>query len=245
MRFRLCLLIVCPLVLSGVVSCKTAFEEFARGVEGGAAGSGQPTREEVAVALSQALMQGVDLSISALGKQDGFNANSRVRIPLPEDLEKPAHWLREAGQKHHVDQFVTTMNRAAEQAVGKARPVFADAVRAMTIDDAVAIVRGPRDAATEYFRRTSSDRLKAEFRPIVGRATDSVQLTQTYKTMLDRAGPLAGFVSPEARDLDGYITSLAIDGLFQYIADEERRIRERPVSRTTELLKKVFSYYGQ
>lgn len=240
---------VLAVVLLAGPGCKAAFESAVRGAgasdstTSGAAGS--PTRTEIARALREALSRGVDSAIGTLGRHNGFYGNERVRIPLPEDLEKPAALLRRAGQDQYVDEFITTMNRAAERAVPRAASIFGDSIRRMSIDDATRIIRGPDDAATGYFRRTASPELTDAFRPAVARATESVQLTQAYKNMLDRAGPLSALVGGDARDLDGYITRLAVDALFEYIAEEEQRIRDNPVARGSELLQRVFGYYEQ
>jgi hypothetical protein len=203
-----------------------------------------PTKNEVATALRQALEQGVRRSVAQLGRTDGFYADNQVRIPLPADLQKAEKLLRKLGQGKYADQFVLSLNRAAEQAVPEAVNILTDAVRRMTIQDAVSIVRGSDNAATEYFRNASGATLTARFKPIVGNATRAVGVTKAYKTMLQKTGGLAEqFLSPEALDLDGYITARAVDALFLYIAAEEAKLRRDPLSRSTELLREVFGYY--
>jgi hypothetical protein len=140
-----------------------------------------------------------------------------------------------------VDEFVEAMNNAAERAVPVAADVFADSIRQMTFNDARNILfSGQDDAATEFFRRTSEDRLRTLFRPIVEDFTEQVGVTQKYKTMMGRYGFIGRVVGQDASDIDGYVTQKALDGLFMLIADEERSIRRDPVGRTTSILRKVF-----
>jgi len=133
------------------------------------------------------------------------------------------------------------MTHAAEQAVPLAANVFAGAITNMTVTDAKAILTGPDDAATQYFRKTSEARLREKFLPIVRDATAKTGVTAAYKNLIQQAGPMAAFLGADAGDLDGYITQKALDGLFQMIAVEEKNIRQNPVARTTDLLKRVFS----
>ena len=196
---------------------------------------------DIADGLKEALFQGVKNAIDDLGRENGFLDNSRVRIPLPKGLQKTEKTLRALGQGKRVDEFVESMNHAAEEAVPVAADIFIDSVKQMTFSDARNILLSGQDnAATEFFRRTSEDRLRDEFRPIVERFTEKVGVTQKYKAMIGRYGFMGKVVGEDASDLDGYITEKALDGLFLMMADEERRIRRDPVRRTTSLLKKVF-----
>ena len=146
-----------------------------------------------------------------------------------------------AGQGRAVDEFVTSMNRAAEKAVPVAVDVFVDAISQMTFDDARQILfSGQDDAATQFFRRISEEDLRRRFRPIVEDLTESGGVTQKYKSMIGRYGFAASLLGQEATDIDGYVTQKALDGLFLLVADEERRIRRDPIGRSTDLLRKVF-----
>ena len=148
---------------------------------------------------------------------------------------------RDLGQGRRVDEFVEAMNHAAEEAVPVAADIFFDSVKQMTFSDARNILfSGQTDAATEFFRRTSEDRLRDEFRPIVERFTEKVGVTQKYKAMVGKYGFMGKIVGQDASDIDGYITEKALDGLFLLIAEEEREIRRDPVRRTTSLLRRVF-----
>ena len=195
---------------------------------------------EVAAALREALAQGAERAIAALGRPDGFLGNAAVRIPLPPELEPAARALRGLGQQRYVDDFVRTMNRAAETAVGEASAIMGDAVRSLTVADAKQILTGPDDAATQYFRRVGEPRLETRLRPVVADATARTGVTNAYKQFMNRAGFAAQLLGADTVDLDGYITDRALDGLFLMIAREEQRIRKDPVARSTELLEKVF-----
>jgi len=196
---------------------------------------------DIAAGLKEALGRGVKSAINSLGKPNGFLLNPRVKIPLPSSLQKLEKGLRIAGQGKSVDAFVVSMNNAAEKAVPVAVDVFVDAIKQMSFDDARKILlSGQKDAATQFFRRTSEETLRSKFRPIVEEFTEKTGVTQKYKTMIGKAGFAARLLGQDATDLDGYVTQKALDGLFLLVADEERKIRENPIGRTTALLRKVF-----
>ena len=159
---------------------------------------------------------------------------------MPPQLHQVEGALRTMGQSKMADEFVATMNHAAEKAVPVAASVFAGAITNMTVEDAKAILTGPSDAATQYFRKTSEPQLHEQFLPIVRAATAETGVTAAYKNLLQQAGPAASFLGTDASDLDGYVTKKSLDGLFKMVAAEEKKIRENPVARTTDLLKKVF-----
>lgn len=196
--------------------------------------------ESQAKALRELLSQGSVQAVALLGKPDGYFANPRVRIPLPENLQRIEHTLRRLGQGGLADEFVLSMNRAAESAAPEAKAVFLEVVRGLTLRDTVAIVRGPDDAATRYLREHADAALVSRFRPIVARATEQVGVTARYKKLTRRASFVGGALDLSRFDLDNYVTQRALDGLFVLIADEEQRIRHDPAARTTELLRKVF-----
>jgi hypothetical protein len=191
--------------------------------------------------LTEALGQGVRRAVDDLGRRNGFLDNERVRIPLPKNLQRTEKALRALGQGRRVDEFVEAMNHAAEEAVPVATDVFIDAIRQMTFNDVRSILfSGQQDAATQFFRRTSENRLRDEFRPIVERFTNQVGVTQKYKEMMGRYGGLGRIFGQDASDIDGYVTQKALDGVFLLVADEERRIRRDPLRRTTAILQTVF-----
>ncbi len=196
---------------------------------------------DIASGLKEALTKGVGSAIKLLGKEDGFLANPRVKIPLPSSLRKLESGLRVAGQGKAVDEFTASMNHAAEKAVPVAIDVFVEAIKKMTFDDARKILfSGKDDSATTFFRTTNEGKLREKFRPIVEKFTASTGVTRNYKAMIAKAGFAAQFLGKDATDLDGYVTQKALDGLFLLVADEEKKIRKDPIGRTTDLLRKVF-----
>lgn len=191
--------------------------------------------------LKAALIQGSRTAIDTLGKEDGFLGNPQVRIPLPEKLQTLETGLRALGQGAVADNFITSMNQAAEKAVPQATDLFVNAISNMSLEDAQAVLKGPDDAATQYLREHSGSQLYELMKPMVKDATDKVGVTSAYKNMFSKAGFLGKTIDADAVDLDNYVTEQAMNGLFELIAEEEQRIRENPLARTTDLLKKVFS----
>ena len=191
--------------------------------------------------LKAALFQGVENAVDSLGRRNGFLNNVRVRIPLPGALKKTEKTLRFLGQGEKVDEFVESMNHAAEEAVPVAANIFINSVKQMSFTDARNILFSRQeDAATQFFRHTSENRLREEFRPIVEDFTEKVGVTQNYKNMIGRYGFLGRVVGQDASDIDGYITEKALDGLFLLMADEERKIRQDPIGQTSNILRKIF-----
>jgi len=196
---------------------------------------------EIASGLKEALSNGVRFAVNTLGKENGFLNDVRVKIPLPKSLQKIEKPLRLAGQGKYVDDFVASMNHAAEKAVPVAIDVFVEAIKQMTFDDARRILfSGEQDSATQFFRRTSEETLRGKFRPIVEKFTEETGVTNKYKAMIGKYGFAAQLLGKDATDLDGYVTQKALDGLFYMVAEEERKIRRDPIGRTTSLLRKVF-----
>lgn len=196
---------------------------------------------DISLGLKEALSNGVRFAVDNLGRENGFLDNVDVKIPVPKSLKNVEKALRFAGQGQRVDDFVGAMNHAAEKAVPVAFDVFVDSIKQMTFTDAKNILfSGEDDAATQFFRRTSEDTLREKFRPIVEKFTNETGVTQEYKNMMDKAGFMAMFVGNDAKDLDGYVTEKALDGLFYMVAQEEKKIRKDPVGRTTSILQKVF-----
>jgi hypothetical protein len=196
---------------------------------------------EMTAGLKEALDTATEIAVNELGQEGGFLDNPQMRIPMPEELAWVEKGLRTAGQEKLADDFVTTMNRAAEQAVPVALEQFQGAIDAMTLEDAQGILNGPEDAATQYFRKHSESGLRKQFLPIVSETTASTGVTSAYKDMTKQvSGGLSGLIDTKSVDLDEYVTDKALDGLFTMVAQEEARIREDPVARSTDLLKKVF-----
>jgi hypothetical protein len=206
-------------------------------------------QDEIVGGLKEALSLGVSNAVASLGRNDGFLTNLTVKIPLPEKLQTVEKALRMAGQSQMADNFVASMNHAAEQAVPVAAGVFGDAIQQMSIEDAKGILAGPDDAATKYFQKTTQTNLFAKFYPVVQKATDSVGVTAEYKAMMDKFASVNTFssflgksnpVNLNTADIDTYVTDKAMDGLFKMVAAEEKNIRANPVARTSDLLQKVF-----
>lgn len=210
--------------------------------------------DQMTQGLREALGQGVERAVRTLGRDGGFLTNLSVRIPMPEKLQTAEKTLRALGQNQLADDFIASMNRAAEKAVPEAAAVFGDAIQQMTVSDARSILTGPDDAATQFFRRTTETNLYARFFPHVQKATEQVGVTSRYKQMTGKAEAAASLggllgggkkTAASALDLDGYVTQKALDGLFKTVADEEKRIRENPLARSTDLLQKVFGSLGK
>ena len=197
------------------------------------------TKAETADGLKAALNQAVATAVSTLGKTDGFMGNPEVRIPLPGKLQRAAKKLRKLGMAKQTDALELAMNRAAEAAVPEAKALFVDAIKQMSVTDAVGLLRGPDDAATQYFRGAMSDKLAERFQPIVNKATESVQLAKQYNDVVGRASAL-GLVDQKDASLDAYVTHKAMDGLFLVMAREEAAIRKNPLGQASALLRKVF-----
>jgi len=209
------------------------------------------SQDQVTQGLQAALAKGVQIAVDRLGQDGGFLKNLNVKIPMPDKLQKVATALRAMKQDKLADDFVATMNHAAEQAVPAAGSVFADAIKQMTPADAKSILSGPNDAATRYFQKTAQTNLYSKFYPIVQQATAKTGVTAAYKSVLEKAnagqslgglGSVLGgsLLGKESIDIDAYVTDKALDGLFKMVADEEQRIRQSPVARTTDVLQKVF-----
>jgi hypothetical protein len=174
------------------------------------------------------------------GLLDGYLENPELRIPFPQEIEKVETTLRDIGLDREVDRFIVSMNRAAEKAAEKALPIFGSAIKSMTFEDAWQILRGDDDAATRYLERTTSDQLYAAFQPVVRDALDAVHATRYYSDLIGLYNSLP-LVKPVNPNLDEYVTHRAMDGLFVLMAKEEARIRENPLARTTELMRRVFA----
>ena len=198
------------------------------------------SEQQIVAGLKQALAKGVNQAVTNLGQAGGFLSDPKVRIPMPEQLQRVEKSLRALGQDKLADNFVATLNQAAEQAVPQAAAVLGDSLKQMTVADAKAILVGTNTAATDYFRRTSETNLYARFLPIVQQATSKVGVTSAYKQMTGKMGFASAFLGQDAGNLDGYVTRKTLDGLFVKIGEEEARIRANPAARTTELLQQVF-----
>lgn len=196
--------------------------------------------DDIAGGLKEALNKGVESSTNLLSATDGFFKNAAVKILLPPEAQKVERTLRSAGLGNQVDQAVLTMNRAAEDAAKSAAPIFLDAVKRMTITDAMNILKGNDSAATTYLKANTTSALTTAFRPVIDSSLAKVDATKYWSSLTTSYNQLP-FVKKLETDLTTYVTGKALDGLFHEIALKEKDIREHPAARSTDLLKKVFS----
>jgi hypothetical protein len=189
--------------------------------------------------LKEALKIGTENAVGLTGKADGYFLNEAIKILMPEKLQTLEKGLRIVGYGPQIDQFVLSMNRAAEQAAPAAKQIFWDAIGEMTFEDVRKIWSGNDTAATDYFKGKTTDRLTAAFRPVVDKAMNEVGVTRQYKELVGRYESIP-FVKKETFDIDGYVVTKALDGLFHMVGEEERKIRTNPQARVTDLLKEVF-----
>ena len=204
-------------------------------------GTDQPlTSDQVAQGLKEALTQGISKGSDALSQVDGYFKNPEIKIPFPPDAKKVEDKLRAIGMGNDVDRFIMTLNRGAEDAAKQAKPIFVDAIKQMTIQDAWGILKGQPDAATQYLKKTTTTQLQAQFKPVIQTSLDKVSATKYYADLVNTYNKIP-FIEKVNPDLNSYATDLAIRGLFTTVAAEEKNIRANPVARTTDLLKKVFA----
>lgn len=198
-----------------------------------------PDERTRAAGIREALAVGTENAVRGLARRDGYFANAAVKILLPSSLQKAADLARAAGLGKPVDEFVLSINRAAEAAVPRAAPIFGDAIRALTFDDARAILSGGPTAATEFFRRKTHDRLHDAFKPVVAGKVREVGATRAWEDLGARLQKIP-FAGTQRLDLDEYVTARALEGLYTMVGEEEKKIRANPLARTTDLLKAVF-----
>lgn len=192
-------------------------------------------------ALRAALERGANVAVKQLGKVDGFMGNDKIRIPLPDVLDRAAPLLRAAGRGRQMDELVTAMNHAAEHAVGLALPLLRQAIKGMSVQDARQIVSGGDHAVTDFFATKTREPLAAQFRPLVDKAIEKLSLAQHYNDLIGKAASLGLLKGQQAATVQQHVTGKALDGLYFVIGEEERRIRKDPVGTGSALLKKVFS----
>jgi hypothetical protein len=213
-------------------------------IAGAAQGAAALTSAESTEGLKAALTQAAGVAVSSLGKADGFLGNPEVRIPLPGKLQKASKTARKLGLGKQTDALELAMNRAAEAAVPEARELLVQSIKQMSVSDALRILKGPENAATEYFRKSMSEKLTEKFLPIVGKATADVQLADRYNDVAGKASAL-GLLDARDANLDSYVTRKALDGLFLVMAREEAEIRKNPLGQASSLLRKVFGSVGK
>ena len=203
------------------------------------------SQAEASQAIREALDQGVGRGISFLNKTDGFFGNNVYKLLLPPEAQKIENTLRNLGMGSIVDRAILQINRSAEDAVGYARPIFVDAIREMTIADAINIVKGQPDAATQYFREKTTQKLITAFTPIIKQSLDKFSATKYYGDVVNTYNNFPTTINKLNPDLPSYVVGKAVNALFDQIAQEEANIRANPVARTTAILEKVFGWAAQ
>lgn len=194
---------------------------------------------DASTALRAALERGAQIAVSQLGAKDGFLSNDKVRIRLPDALEQAAPILRTVGRGKPLDDLVTAMNHAAENAVALALPMLRQAIKGMTLQDALRILQGGDNAVTDYFSDKTRAPLTTSFQPVVAKSVDKLALARSYNDLTRKAGRL-GLISGTPVTVQEHVTARALDGLYFVIGEEERRIRRDPAATGSAILKKVF-----
>ncbi len=203
-------------------------------------GGGALENADIVNGLKEALEIGTAQATQLAGRENGYLNNPKIKIPLPASMAKTETLVRAAGMGDQLDAFVLSMNRAAEQAAPEAQSIFWDAIKQMEIDDAKRILNGRDNEATLYFQDKTTEELTTVFKPLVHQAMEEVGVTQQYHTLQTGAEAIP-FLSDWLVDLDDYVTSQALEGLFFLVAEEEAKIRQDPAARVTDLLQKVFA----
>ncbi|PSL49577.1 uncharacterized protein DUF4197 [Chitinophaga niastensis] len=198
------------------------------------------TESEAGSAIKEALAKGVATGIAKLNKTDGFFGSDVYKMLLPPDAVKIGNTLRSIGLGSEVDKAILQINRSAEKAVGYAAPIFVNAIKQMTLTDALNLVKGGGNTATDFFKSKTTDQLKTAFSPVVKGSLDSTSATRYYADIVNTYNKLPTTFNKVNPDLQDYVTTMAVNALFDQIAKEEAAIRANPAARTTDLLKKVF-----
>jgi hypothetical protein len=225
------------LILGTAVPASAQFDRFLKDL-----GIGQQTGlsdTKIASGLKEALKVGTENTVNLTGRTDGYFMNQAIKILMPEKLRSFEKGLRAVGYGTEIDEFVLSMNRAAEKAAPQAKKIFWDAIGEMSFEDARKILSGNETAATDYFKGKTTNKLTAAFKPIVGESMNEVGVTRQYKDLVGRYESIP-FVKKESFDLDQYVVTKALDGLFHVLGEEEKKIRTNPAARVTDLLREVF-----
>ncbi len=230
-------LLLCMVVLVSSVSYAGLFDKIFK-----SSGSSSSTGVDESTAISglkEALAIGTENAVGNVSQVDGYFGNSLIKILMPEKIQNVADVLGKLGFGKEVDEFVLSMNRAAEKAAPEAASIFGDAIREMSIQDVMGILNGGDTAATDFFEEKTEERLYEAFKPIISSSMDEVGTTKSYKNMIGRYEKIP-FMDEQSLDLDHYVTDKSLDGLFYMVGQEEMKIRTDPAARVTDLLQKVF-----
>ena len=199
-----------------------------------------PQDDTVVSGLKEALQVGSGNAVNLTGKVDGYFHNEAIKILMPEKLKAVEKGLRMMGYAPQIDEFVLSMNRAAEKAAPFAKDIFWEAIKQMSFTDAGKILKGGDTAATDYFRQNTTEKLAAAFQPVVKESMDSLGVTRQYNELVGRYQTIP-FVKSESFDINHYVVTKALNGLFHVLGEEEKKIRTNPAARVTDLLKEVFA----
>lgn len=221
--------------MSQAANINNLFDSVKKAVSGGSS----LTNDEMIQGLKEALKIGTQNAVATVSKADGYYKNPDIKIPLPEEIEKAGKYLRLAGYGSKVDEFEQSMNHAAEQAAPEAKQIFWSSVKEMQIKDAQNILDGADNAATKYFKDKTYASLQKIFKPIVKDTMGQVGVTRQFQDINTKLSSIP-FADKASVDLDQYVTDKSLDGLFFMLAEEEKKIRQDPAVRVTDILKKVF-----
>ncbi len=237
------LVIGIALIIFLPINSNAQFDDLIKGVKnavsGNTPGQSNLSNDQIVAGLKEALNVGTGNAVDLVSKLDGFYGNDLIKILLPSELKTIEKTARQFGMGAQFDEFVLSMNRAAETASKSAAPIFIDAIKGMSINDALKILNGRDNEATLYFKDKTESKLTEIFKPIVTDATDKVGVTKTYKDLTSNIKSIP-FVNVKVTDIEQYVTTKTLDGLYTMIAKEEKNIRENPNARVNDLLKDVF-----
>ncbi len=197
------------------------------------------SNDKITAGLKQVLTVSTGKAVSITGQPDGFLKNEAIKILLPDKLRTAGKGMRLMGMGQQVDDLEVSMNRAAEQATPKAKQIFIDAVTRMSFDDARKILGGSDTAATEYFKRTSTEQLTEAFSPIVEKSMENVGVIKQFNALMKNSAA-GSMLAGQNINMNKYVVGKTLDGLFYMLGEEEKKIRQNPAAQTTTLLKEVF-----
>ncbi len=233
-------IVICLMLVLHSIESYAGFRDFLKDAMESLGITQELSENEIVDGLKQALEIGTKKAVDRVSEKNGFMHNPKIKIPLPEEARKAESVLRNLGFGRKVDDFELSMNRAAERASPKAKSIFWDAIENMSFSDARNILDGPDDAATQYFKDNTATLLHQAFKPIVNQAMSEVGVTQAYQSV-ERTIRALPYIQAMSLDLNTYVTDKALDGLFLMLAEEEKKIRQDPAARVTDLLKRVFA----
>lgn len=237
---RLTSAVIAGALLSGCASGGPTLDELGAAAQSVlSSDSGVLNTDDITRGLKEALATGSSAVVSQLGQSSGFSADPKIRIPLPNSLIKARDLASKVGLAGSFDDLELKLNEAAEQATPKAKELFLSAIRSMSVEDAKGILQGPDNAATEYFRGKTGESLQTQMRPIVDQALAQVGAVSSFNQLLDKYNNIP-FAPKVDADLTGHVVEQGSDGIFYYLAEEEKAIRENPLKRTSEILQRVF-----